>query len=198
MAELFLYLSALLRIYDAVYGKNNHRFIVKSLPVWYNIGDVSSWAALCPATERKMDAMNYDFSRMGENIATLRRAAGLTQEMLADRLGVTSQAVSKWERQLSCPDVSLLPAMAEVFGVGIDALFAGASADTAPSIDALPWEEDGRVRIAVFEGKRLCTHEVYECPDGEEMVLLIRHGGGRHALPFGMVKPAGKAKNPPE
>ena len=38
--------------------------------------------------------MNYDLSRMGENIASLRRAASLTQEMLADRLGVTSQAVS--------------------------------------------------------------------------------------------------------
>ena len=70
--------------------------------------------------------MKYDFSHMGENIASLRRAAGLTQELLADRLGVTSQAVSKWERQLSCPDVSLLPAMAEVFGVGINELFAEA------------------------------------------------------------------------
>jgi transcriptional regulator with XRE-family HTH domain len=138
--------------------------------------------------------MKYDFSRMGENIASLRRAAGLTQEMLSDRLGVTSQAVSKWERQLSCPDVSLLPAMAEVFGVDIDELFIGAAADTAARIDILPWEDDGRVRIAVFEGKRLCTREVFECPDGEEMVLLIRHENGRHALPFGMVAPAGKPR----
>ena len=38
----------------------------------------------------------------------------------------------------------------------------------------------------------------YECPDGEEMVLLIRHEDGRHALPFGMVKPVGKPKTPPE
>ena len=135
---------------------------------------------------------------MGENIATLRRAAGLTQELLADRLGVTSQAVSKWERQLSCPDVSLLPAMAEVFGVGIDELFAVASADPTAAIEALPWEDDGRVRIAVFEGKCLCLKEVYECPDGEEMVLLIRHEDGRHALPFGMVKPTGKAQASPE
>lgn len=142
--------------------------------------------------------MKYDFSHMGENIASLRRAAGLTQELLADRLGVTSQAVSKWERQLSCPDVSLLPAMAEVFGVGIDEFFAVTSSDAAPSIDALPWEDDGRVRIAVFEGKRLCPREVYECPDGEEMVLLIRHGEGRHALPFGMVQPAGKPRNSSE
>lgn len=142
--------------------------------------------------------MKYDFSHMGENIASLRRAAGLTQELLADRLGVTSQAVSKWERQLSCPDVSLLPAMADVFGVSIDELFLYAEAEAENRIDGLPWEEDGRIRIAVFEGKRLCPREVYECPDGEEMVLLIRHGGGRHALPFGMVQPAGKPKNPPE
>ena len=142
--------------------------------------------------------MKYEFSHMGENIASLRRAAGLTQEMLADRLGVTSQAVSKWERQLSCPDVSLLPAMAEVFGVDIDALFAVAESDPAATIAALPWEDDGRVRIAVFEGKRLCPREVYECPDGEEMVLLIRHEDGRHALPFGMVQPASKPKNPSE
>ena len=142
--------------------------------------------------------MKYDFSRLGDNIAVLRRSAGLTQEMLADRLSVTSQAVSKWERQLSCPDVSLLPAMADVFGVSIDELFV--SPDLAPDsrIDALPWEDDGRVRIAVFEGKRLCVREVFEGPDGEEMVLLIRHEEGRHALPFGMVKPAGKPKNPPE
>lgn len=143
--------------------------------------------------------MKYDFSRMGENIASLRRASGLTQEMLADRLGVTSQAVSKWERQLSCPDVSLLPAMAEVFEVPIDELFIKLDPESeANRIDALPWEDDGHIRIAVFEGKRLCIREVYECPDGEEMVLLIRHEGGRHALPFGMVSPANKSKTPPE
>ena len=145
-----------------------------------------------------MSAMKYDFSHMGENIASLRRAAGLTQELLADRLGVTSQAVSKWERQLSCPDVSLLPAMADVFGVTIDELFVSMDDDTESRIDDLPWEDDGRIRIAVFEGKHLCAREVYECPDGEEMVLLIRHEGGRHALPFGMVTPTNKPKTPPE
>ena len=134
--------------------------------------------------------MKYDFSRLGDNIAALRRTAGLTQELLADRLGVTSQAVSKWERQLSCPDVSLLPVMAEVFGVAIDELFVSVDPKSESLIEDLPWEDDGRVRIAVFEGKHLCAREVYECPDGEEMVLLIRHEDGRHAMPFGAVKPA--------
>lgn len=136
--------------------------------------------------------MNYDLSRMGENIASLRRAAGLTQEMLADRLGVTSQAVSKWERQISCPDMSLLPTIAEVFGVTIDDLFVGQSLNEH-YLEDLPWEDDGRVRLAVFEGKHLCPKEVYECPDGEEMVLLVHHEDGRHALPFGMVTPIRKS-----
>ena len=142
--------------------------------------------------------MKYDFSHMGDNIAALRRASGLTQELLADRLGVTSQAVSKWERQISCPDVSLLPTMADVFGVTIDELFVSPTDSAESRIDALPWEDDGKVRIAVFEGKHLCPREVYECPDGEEMVLLIRHEGGRHALPFGAVHPMGKNKLSPE
>lgn len=142
--------------------------------------------------------MKYDFSRLGENIASLRRATGLTQELLADRLGVTSQAVSKWERQLSCPDVSLLPTMAEVFSVSIDELFVRLDPESDSRIDDLPWEDDGKVRIAVFEGKHLCVREVFECPDGEEMVLLIRHEGGRHALPFGAVAPTNKSKTPPE
>lgn len=142
--------------------------------------------------------MKYDFFRLGENIAALRRATGLTQELLADRLGVTSQAVSKWERQLSCPDVSLLPTMAEVFGVPIDELFARMEPESESRIDNLPWDDDGKVRIAVFEGKHLCVREVFECPDGEEMVLLIRHEGGRHALPFGAVVPTNKSKTPPE
>ena len=164
----------------------NHR------PLWYNIKDA---APIAVTPLKGTLAMKYDFSRLGENIASHRRTAGLTQELLADRLGVTSQAVSKWERQISCPDVSLLPAMADVFGVSIDELFVSLAPDPESPIDCLPWEDDGRVRIAVFEGKHLCSKEVYECPDGEEMVLLIRHEDGRHTLPFGTARPQEPKKN---
>lgn len=139
--------------------------------------------------------MKYDFSRLGDNIALLRRSAGLTQELLADRLGVSSQAVSKWERQISCPDVSLLPTMADVFGVSIDELFVNTESDEVSRIDELPWEDDGRVRIAVFAGKHLCPKEVYECPDGEEMVLLVCHKNGRHTVPLGAVRPQNQKKH---
>ena len=136
--------------------------------------------------------MKYDFARLGENIALHRRTAGLTQELLADRLGVTAQAVSKWERQVSCPDIALLPVMADVFGVSIDELFLTEDPAAECRIDDLPWEEDGRVRVAVFEGKRLCNKEVYLCPDARDMVLLVRHEDGRHTMPFGTTRPTKK------
>lgn len=60
---------------------------------------------------------------IGKNIAALRREKGWTQEQLAEKLGVSAQAVSKWESGKSCPDISLLPAIAGLFGVTVDALF---------------------------------------------------------------------------
>lgn len=57
------------------------------------------------------------------NMARLRKARGMTQEALSEVLGVSPQTVSKWENSTTCPDVMLLPAIADVFGVSIDALF---------------------------------------------------------------------------
>jgi len=60
---------------------------------------------------------------LGENIRQLRRRDGCTQEALANALGVTSQAVSRWESGGSYPDMEIMPAIANYFGVTIDALF---------------------------------------------------------------------------
>lgn len=128
----------------------------------------------------------YDVSRLGDNIAALRRAAGMMQEMLALRLGLSAQAVSKWERGLTCPDLAMLPTLAIVFGVTIDALFAAGQQDGLLPVEGLPWEADDRLRVAVFEGKSLRLHEVYECPE-EGMVLLIRPGHGE-TCPMGELK----------
>ncbi|MBQ9995300.1 MAG: helix-turn-helix transcriptional regulator, partial [Clostridia bacterium] len=59
---------------------------------------------------------------IGENVRRLRGERGLTQEELADFLGVTFQAVSKWERGLAYPDVETIPVIANYFGVTIDEL----------------------------------------------------------------------------
>lgn len=59
---------------------------------------------------------------MGKRISDLRKSKGMTQEQLAQQVGVTAQAVSKWENDLSCPDISILPRLAEVLGVTTDEL----------------------------------------------------------------------------
>ena len=72
------------------------------------------------------------YFRLGDNIARLRKKTGLTQDALGSRLGVTAQAVSKWEREIACPDVMLLPALADLFGITLDELFRGTAADKFP------------------------------------------------------------------
>ena len=59
---------------------------------------------------------------MGEMIAENRKALGMTQLELAQKMGVTDKAVSKWERNLSCPDVSALPKLAEICGISVEEL----------------------------------------------------------------------------
>ena len=59
---------------------------------------------------------------LGTTIAELRKARGMTQLELAEKMGVTDKAVSKWERDLSCPDINSLPVLAEVFGISVDEL----------------------------------------------------------------------------
>ena len=60
---------------------------------------------------------------LGKKIRVLRRDQGMSQQALSDKLGVTAQAVSKWENETSSPDISVLPSLASVFGVQIDDLF---------------------------------------------------------------------------
>lgn len=61
---------------------------------------------------------------LGNQIKALRTQRGITQETLAEALGVSAQAVSKWENQAATPDIQLLPTLSAYFGVSIDELFA--------------------------------------------------------------------------
>ena len=62
---------------------------------------------------------------LGSFISALRRAQGLTQQDVADRLAVSNKAVSRWERDEAMPDITLLPAIADLFGVTVDELLRG-------------------------------------------------------------------------
>ena len=90
-------------------------------------------------------------------IAYYRKRSGLTQKKLAELIGVSSQAVSKWEQKISCPDIMLLPRIADVFEITIDELF-GKTAEKQivfSLVETVPWNDDGKLRFAVFEGKKL-------------------------------------------
>jgi len=60
---------------------------------------------------------------IGNKIRELRKKKGITQEQLASALGITSQAVSKWEMSTGYPDIAMLPVIAGYFGVSMDTLF---------------------------------------------------------------------------
>lgn len=75
---------------------------------------------------------------LGNRIAGLRKENGMTQLELAGRMGVTDKAVSKWERDLSCPDVNSIARLAGIFGVSVDELMqVMADAHQAPAAGRL-------------------------------------------------------------
>lgn len=59
---------------------------------------------------------------MGEMISSLRKEKGMTQSDLAEKMNVTDKAVSKWERNLSCPDINSIPKLAQILGISVDEL----------------------------------------------------------------------------
>lgn len=72
------------------------------------------------STERSQKNMKK--KTLGIMIASLRKENGMTQLELAEKIGVTDKAVSKWERDISCPDVNTIPKLAEIFGISVDEL----------------------------------------------------------------------------
>ena len=76
---------------------------------------------------------------IGKRIAHLRKEKGLTQEELAQHMGISPQAVSKWENDQTCPDISALPKLARLFDVTVDELLEGREA--LPAVRVLPPEQ---------------------------------------------------------
>ena len=115
---------------------------------------------------------------LGNNIRQLRRRDKRTQEQLADALGVTSQAVSRWESGGSCPDINLIPSIANFFEVSIDELF-GYEGKRAGRIDALAAEIDRMNHLN--SGKDVCITEciamaraaLVEFPGNERLMLCL-------------------------
>ncbi len=118
-------------------------------------------------------------SNIGERIAYYRRLNAMTQEELAQKVNVSTQAVSKWERKITSPDIMLLPELASIFNISIDELF-GIKIDTEPVfnlVDNVPWDDDRQIRIAFYHGKKLMQQSVYELQHGtNEMNIHFDYG----------------------
>lgn len=96
---------------------------------------------------------------LGNTILKYRKELGITQESLAKQLEVTNQAVSKWESDQCCPDVMLLPRLADIFGITLDALFERKGPEkSAQVVEELPWPDDGNLRGVLYLGRKLIGH----------------------------------------
>lgn len=79
---------------------------------------------------------------LGKKLHELRRQHGMTQDAVAERLGVSPQAVSKWENDFSCPDIMMLPKIAMLYGITIDDLFQSDTFDPKPPVRIPPEKEE--------------------------------------------------------
>ncbi|MBQ9151336.1 MAG: helix-turn-helix transcriptional regulator [Clostridia bacterium] len=142
--------------------------------------------------------------RIAENIRRLRQEQNLTQAQLADRLGVSYQAISRWENETTYPDIELLPTIAALFGVTVDELLGSTPTDQKETLkrswDKLHKLTDPQERVALLrqmhrsfpndsylfvrlcdevptleEKRKLTDQLVRECPVPYMRSLAIRH-----------------------
>lgn len=113
---------------------------------------------------------------LGALIAQNRKEKGMTQLDLAEKLGVTDKAVSKWERDLSCPDIQSLPTLAEVLGLSLDELMQGKS-KTPPQEEASGALVNTILRaVALAMGVAVTALSVLDVLDEKTAVSLLGLG----------------------
>ena len=126
---------------------------------------------------------NKDVGILAERIYRSRKALGMTQEMLAEKLGITPQSVSRWENGQSRPDVNMLPRLAAFFGITVDSLFGY----QAENLKIAQYEEKYKNTFLHWNfATRKMEREVLGLlpPIGQKNVLDIGCGDGQAAIFF--------------
>ena len=118
---------------------------------------------------------------IGSRIAMLRRQRGLKQDELAQMLSVSPQAVSKWENDQSCPDISLLPQLAAILNITVDELLSGKQA-LAPVVSMVPKEERK-------EPKDMLLRVVVDSADGDKVRVNLPLPLAQAVIDMGMALP---------
>ena len=118
---------------------------------------------------------------IGKRIASLQREKELNQDELAEMLNISPQAVSKWENNQTCPDISLLPRLAEILGVTVDELLTG-KREMQPAVVLVP--EENRKDI-----KDMMLRIVVDSADGDKVQVNLPMALVQVALDMGMEMP---------
>ena len=116
---------------------------------------------------------------IGQRISMLRKDKGITQEGLAERLGVSPQAVSKWENDISCPDITLLPKLAQLLGITVDELL---SNDLKKEISFVAVENRKRIEDMMLK-------IIINSSDGEKVNINLPMALVKVAVELGMAMP---------
>ena len=117
--------------------------------------------------------MEKDNKTMGQRIAYYRKLRGITQEELGEKCGVSSQAVSKWENDISAPDITLLGTLSEIFGISADEIL-GLKREVATAVDPETINEDRlllRISIVSKDGDNVKINVPYKLG-----LMLIQSG----------------------
>ena len=118
---------------------------------------------------------------LGNRIAMLRRKKELKQDALAEMLGVSPQAVSKWENDQSCPDISLLPKLSQILGVTVDELLTGKTEEVS-SVRVLPPEQRKDI-------KDMMLRIIVDSADGDKVRVNLPLALVQVCLEMGMQMP---------
>lgn len=128
---------------------------------------------------------------LGRRIAALRREHELKQDELAAMLDVSPQAVSKWENDQTCPDITALPKLAEILGVTVDELLSGKKEEAQPAVQILPPAERKDI-------KDMILRIIVDSSDGDKVRVNLPLSIVQVALEMGMELPgmSFSGKNP--
>ena len=118
---------------------------------------------------------------IGKRIAALRREKNLKQDDLAQILEVSPQAVSKWENDQTCPDISLLPKLAKILGVSVDELLSGKQ-ELQPVVTLVPEEQRKDI-------KDMMLRIVVDSHDGDKVRVNLPMALVQLAMEMGMEMP---------
>ena len=111
---------------------------------------------------------------IGENIKRFRQTAGITQEMLAEKMNVTAASVSKWERGTAIPDALLFPELANIFHVSIDALFGYRNSEEYRSLqDILQHIDEAAGQTDLATAEDICRNGLEQYPQSMELLCKL-------------------------